>query len=198
MAVLVRGKLDRAHYSNWLLNLQAIYAALESGLRSGVSLPGIDFAPLLRSHAIAQDLLFLQPAPDAALCEATRRYVQRLQELGAAQSQLLLAHAYVRYLGDLYGGQVLRSSIAKMLHTSEDQGVRFYDFGTGEQVQALIRSFRAGLDSQVLDAAQAQAMAEEARWGFGLHIAMFEQLPHGSGFGVEAADAAVEPGGAVG
>lgn len=178
MAAMVRGKLARAHYANWLLNLQAIYAALEAGLRAAGSVPGIDFAPLFRSNAIAQDLQFLQPGPDLVLCEATRRYVQRLEELAATQPRLLLAHAYVRYLGDLHGGQMLRRSIAKMLQTTEDQGLCFYDFGSSQQVQALIQSFRAGLDSQALDVAQTQALAQEARLGFSLHIAMFEQLPH--------------------
>jgi heme oxygenase len=178
MAVMVRGKLAHAHYANWLVNLQAIYAALEAGLRADESASGIDFVPLYRSNAIAQDLQFLQPAPDALLCEATRRYVQRLDELAATQPQLLLAHAYVRYLGDLHGGQMLRRSIANMLRIGEDQGVRFYDFGSSQQVKQLIQSFRAGLDGLALEEDQRQAMAEEARLGFSLHIAMFEQLPH--------------------
>jgi heme oxygenase len=178
MAVMVRGQLAPPHYANWLLNLQAIYAALEQGLRQGITLPGVDFAALYRSDALAQDLLFLPPAPDAALCDATRRYVQRLQTLGAAQSRLLLAHAYVRYLGDLHGGQMLRRGIARMLQLSEDRGLGFYDFGSAAQVKALIQAFRAGLDGLGLEPAEAQAMAQEARLGFSLHIEMFVQLPH--------------------
>jgi heme oxygenase len=84
----------------------------------------------------------------------------------------------VRYLGDLHGGQVLRRNIARMLQISEEQGVHFYDFGPSQRVKELIQSFRAGLNSLALDAGQGDAMAQEARLGFDLHIQMFEQLPH--------------------
>jgi heme oxygenase len=56
------------------------------------------------------------------------------------------------------------------------QGLAFYDFGTAERVAELIQAFRAGLDTMVLDAPQAAALANEARLGFRLHIDMFRQL----------------------
>jgi heme oxygenase len=180
MAALLQGRLSRRDYTLWLLNLQAIYTALEAGLAQAPAVAALDCVPLYRSRAIAQDLAFLEPTADMALCEATQRYVARLQALDAAGSQLLLAHAYVRYLGDLHGGQLLRRTVARLLHNEGAQGLAFYDFGTTERVAELIQSFRAGLNAMALDAPQAAAMADEARLGFELHIDMFRQLPHAS------------------
>jgi heme oxygenase len=58
-------------------------------------------------------------------------YIQHLQELSeAVDPSPLLAHAYVRYLGDLSGGQVIRRRVAKAYGLEADggSGLRFYDF----------------------------------------------------------------------
>lgn len=64
-------------------------------------------------------------------------YVARIQELSngnesrgiAPQPELLLAHAYVRYLGDLSGGQQIRRNIAKAYGLDNDgAGTSFYVF----------------------------------------------------------------------
>lgn len=178
MPMLLRSQLAPADYAVFVHNLQAIYAALEAGLADADRIEGLDFAPLLRGSAIAQDLAFLAPPADTPLCPATRAYVLRLQALAAAHSPLLLAHAYVRYLGDLHGGQALRRCVARLLKGDGMDGLHFYDFGTPERVAELILAFRTGIDQMPLDTPQAEAMAEEACLGFGLHIELFNQLPH--------------------
>jgi heme oxygenase len=181
MAELLRGQLSRQQYTVWLLNLQAIYRALEAGLAQMPAVMGVDFAPLYRSSALAKDLTFLEPAADMAPCDATRRYVARLQDLSAVGSQLLLAHAYVRYLGDLHGGQLLRRCVARVLQAEGEQGMDFYDFGPPERVAELIHGFRNGLNALALEASEAEALAQEARLGFTLHIDLFQQLSDTSG-----------------
>lgn len=180
MANLLRGQLSRRQYTLWLLNLQAIYTALEAGLARAPAPSGIDFSALYRSAAIAKDLALLEPIADFTLCEATQRYVARLEAFSASGSRLLLAHAYVRYLGDLHGGQLLRRCVARVLQVEGEQGLAFYDFGTPERVAELIRGFRDGLNALALDTSEAEALAQEARMGFTLHIDMFQQLSDAS------------------
>jgi heme oxygenase len=181
MADLLRGNLSRRQYTVWLLNLQAIYTALEGGLAHTPTDAANDFTPLYRAHAIAKDIAFLAPTEDVTLCEATRRYVARLQDLSASGSRLLLAHAYVRYLGDLHGGQLLRRCVARVLQSDGTQGLDFYDFGSPERVAELIQGFRDGLNALTLDATESEALAQEARLGFSLHIELFQQLSEESG-----------------
>ncbi len=176
MPQLLRSQLSGAHYAVLLCNLQAIYTALEQGLADAI--PGFDFTPLLRSRAIAQDLAHLPAPADLALCAATQDYVQRLEGLAAERSPLLLAHAYLRYLGDLHGGQLLRRCVARLLQGNGVDGLQFYDFGSPERVAELIESLRDGLNRLPLDSQQVDAMAQEVRLGFGLHIDLFNQLPH--------------------
>jgi heme oxygenase len=180
MADLLRGRLARSDYTLMLLNLQAIYLALEQGLAQASVALKMEFAPLFRAEAIARDLAFLTPAPHMQLCPATRAYVQRLAFLSASGSPLLLAHAYVRYLGDLHGGQMLRRCVSRVLKSERHEGLSFYDFGTPERVAQLIADFRTGLDAMTYEPELADALMHEVRLGYSMHIDLFAQL-HQSG-----------------
>jgi heme oxygenase (biliverdin-producing, ferredoxin) len=77
-----------------------------------------------QSHPIHTAFLLSRP-------QAFIEYIARLQELSdSADPSLLLAHAYVRYLGDLSGGQVIRRRLAKAYNIDVDggEGVMFYNF----------------------------------------------------------------------
>ena len=176
MPSLLRGQLSRRDYTLLLRNLQLIYAALERGLGHASAPVGVDFTPLYRAAALAKDLAFLPSEPGFEPCEATQRYVARLEQLAASDPRLLIAHAYVRYLGDLHGGQLLRRCVARVLQVEDGQGLDFYDFGSAERVAQLIHGFRVALNGLALEASEAEAMAQEARLGFALHIDIFEQL----------------------
>jgi heme oxygenase len=182
MASLLRGELDREAYAGLLRNLQALYAALEQGLVRHARTP--DVAPvvmpeLFRSRAIAADLQVLSPGGGAEhppLALAMQRYVARLQELSAARPGLLVAHAYVRYLGDLNGGQALRRIVARSLGLAGDAGTRFYDFGDAAAQQHLVQRFRAGLETLGGPRGASQALADEALGAFERHEQLFDEL----------------------
>lgn len=181
MAALLRGELPAAVYRELLVNLQALYSALEDALEAHATHPGL--APLFdrrlhRSAALAADLASL-PAPSgatAALRPAMVAYVARVAELAEQAPALLAAHAYVRYLGDLHGGQVLARRVRALPDLPPDVSTGFYDFGDAAAVSAQVRAFRAGLAALPADEAQTEALVAEARRGFEAHVALFEQL----------------------
>ena len=218
MNALLRGRMQRPAYCALLRNLQAIYAALEPALAAHAAHAVI--APLLapaawqalwRRAALAADLQQLHGADWAesiALQPAAVRYVERLHELDARQPELLLAHAYVRYLGDLSGGQMLGRIVsasvvaslpvnmtvtaAATAGTTGTAGIAFYDFGDAAQTLALTQALRAGLGTVVVDAATADALVGEARLAFELHSALFDELARACGLG-EATPTEVAP-----
>ena len=132
---------------------------------------------------------------DYALQPATDAYVNRIRELDASTPDLLLAHAYVRYLGDLSGGQMLRGIVAASMPVPEGRGTAFYEFGDAEQTHALTQAFRNGLARVVADPATVSALAAEARCAFELHSRLFDELARAFKLGDEPA---VEPVVAVG
>ena len=72
-----------------------------------------------------------------------------------AEQHLLLSHAYVRYMGDLNGGQIIKESVSRAYHLEENSsdGLRFYRFedDNGEEASPaelgkLASRYRIGMD----------------------------------------------------
>jgi heme oxygenase (biliverdin-producing, ferredoxin) len=117
MKCFIKGIVEKEPLRKLLANLYFLYSALEDELQrypdhSVVSL--IYFPELNRKEKLEQDLAFyygenwrdcISPS------EEGKKYVDRIREVAATQPELLIAHAYVRYMGDLSGGQALKNII---------------------------------------------------------------------------------------
>ena len=107
-------------------------------------------------------------------------YVARLDHLSRTRPPLLAAHAYVRYMGDLSGGQILREVVRRGLRLTDGAGTAFYTFAGDADAEAIKRAFRAALDALPVDDDLAQDIVAEARDSFALHIRLFEELDRAS------------------
>ena len=179
MGALLQGRLERGGYVAMLRNLHAVYAALESALAAQAAAPllqSFDLPALARADALAADLALLHGADWAAalpLAPAAAAYARRLAALPATA---LVAHAYVRYLGDLSGGQVLARLGARRYGIAAGAGTRFYEFGDEARALALKQSFRDALSALPVTAAEADAVVDEALWAFRQHRLLFDEL----------------------
>ena len=179
---LLGGRLSRLAYCAFLRNLQAVYTVLEPSLERHAQHPAIApiFLPALwRRSALERDLLALHGAAwadELVLQPASAAYASRLHALDAVQPELLVAHAYVRYLGDLSGGQMMRKIVAGSPTMAGAGAVAFYDFGDGVATEALTKAFRDGLGAIPIDHSRASALVAEAQLAFGLHQRLFSEL----------------------
>ncbi|KAG1882670.1 hypothetical protein F4604DRAFT_1742151 [Suillus subluteus] len=145
---LVNGELDKEEYVYFLMMLWHVYTELERGLETHASYPTLQptYNPTLlaRTPSLSQDISHLLGVPEAewqmhplhiSLMASPPKpfvaYTTRLRELSeSSDPTCLLAHAYVRYLGDMSGGQVIRRRIAEAYDLDADRGygTRLYDF----------------------------------------------------------------------
>lgn len=182
MADLLAGRLAKPGYCALLSNLHAIYAALEDGLLRqppAAAVRQLNAGPMYREAALAADLAALHGPhwrTELKLQPAARAYAARLQVLSGAQSPALVAHVYVRYLGDLHGGQVLKRLVARSLGLTGDDATRFYEFGDEAQVLVLRNGLRTALGGLALNDADADWVVNEARWAFLQHQQLFTEL----------------------
>ncbi len=180
MQELLRGTISAATYAMLLSSLRAIYVALEEGLRSHADAPtlaGLDASAFARTAALESDLAALvgDPAEWPAPHAVAAAYAAHVAERSRTRPELLLAHAWLRYLGDLNGGQIL----ARIIRSHPALAIlptAFYEFPALADPRAAAAQWRAALDAAPLSGDQHDGLIAEAQDGFRRHIALFEAL----------------------
>ena len=173
MRRLLEGRVGRSEYTGLLASLHPIYVALEDALTGDRVRATSPMPSLHRAHALARDLADYG-ADAARAAPLAVDYASHVARLAADDPTLVAAHAYVRYLGDLYGGQILRGIVQRTLDPPAGRGVAFYEFGGAEAVDRAKAMIRGALDA--LPAHRHDDVVTEARNAFGRHVALFETL----------------------
>ncbi|MEM7064826.1 MAG: heme oxygenase (biliverdin-producing) [Cyanobacteria bacterium P01_B01_bin.77] len=185
MKCFLQGIVEKEAFRQLIANFYFIYGALEEAMRChaqhGVVGP-MCFRSLERTTQLEKDLAFyyganwrieIDPSP------AGLRYVKYIQALADQEPALLIAHAYVRYMGDLSGGQGLRAVIKSVLGLPDGQGTAFYEFDeipTIEARQAFKGQYRDALNSLPIDNGLVQRIVDEANLAFKLNQNVMHEL----------------------
>jgi heme oxygenase len=178
LADLLRGQAGRAGYALLLRNLLPVYRAIEDGLerhRDTELLRPFARPELYRAPQIAADLaaLYGPDWPDrVGLLPAGARYAYRAARAAEGDGGGLIAHAYVRTLGDLSGGQVLARQLARTLGLPAE-ALRFYDFADVPDLAVAKLAWRVALNEVRSPSAP---IVHEARVAFRLNIALAEAV----------------------
>ena len=129
----------------------------------------IHFPELRRKDSIEEDLRFYY-GPDwqkeSKSSPAGERYVKHIQDTAAGDPELLVAHSYTRYLGDLSGGQILKKIAQKNMGLSDGEGIKFYEFSEIKDGNAFKQKYRQALNELPIEQAQADRIVEEANTVF--------------------------------
>uniref|UniRef100_A0A3Q2QJC7 Heme oxygenase n=1 Tax=Fundulus heteroclitus TaxID=8078 RepID=A0A3Q2QJC7_FUNHE len=178
-----KGQITLPQYKVLLCSLYEIYKALEEELDRNSSHPAV--APiyfpqeLARLESLERDLEYFF-GPDwkkrVIVPAATHTYEQRLRKIGQENPELLVAHAYTRYLGDLSGGQVLGKITQKSLGLSSKEGLSFFSFPGVSSPNRFKQLYRSRMNSVELTEGEKAAMLEEAIAAFELNIQVFDDL----------------------
>ena len=174
---IVRGTLSRAAYALYLRNLHPMYQTLEQRLapwRGDTMRQALADPALSRSPALENDLRRIAGQDwqtQLPIVAAGRIYASRVA--GASTPQLV-AHAYVRYLGDLNGGRMMPRMLGRALNLPADS-MAFYDFPGLPSVTDCQARFKAALDAAVATH-EAAAVLAEAQRAFDLNIALAEAV----------------------
>ena len=105
---------------------------------------------------------------------ATDYYTKRLIEVYNKSPYLLLAHAYVRYLGDLSGGKIVRHRFLR--NNNLQEGMYFFQFGANEK--QLKSDYRKFLDEigLLFSRVEKKLFLSEVKEGFLLNYSLFTDL----------------------
>lgn len=180
-ADLLRGRGSREGYALLMRNLLPAYECMERELERRRGAPGagaLALPCLYRSARLAADLAALGgPGWRAALAllPAGQRYADAVAASAAGGGERLLAHAYVRYLGDLSGGQLLKPLLSRSLGL-DGRALTFYDFPEIGDVARFKAELRRSIDAAGERLADAQAVLAEAETAFRLNVEVSESV----------------------
>ena len=185
MKCFIQGVVNREAFRKLLSDLYFVYTALEAELykhRHHVVINSIYFPKLNRQANLEADLAYYYGEGWQELIapsQACRDYLSRLQQITTTEPILLVAHAYVRYMGDLSGGQGLKNIVRTALDLPTDLGTRFYEFDDFPSLGA-IREFktqyRDALNSLPIDEELAARIVAEANYAFSLNRDLLDSL----------------------
>lgn len=103
---IFEGRVNKQAYADYLYQLHLIYVTIEEIADELGVIRGIE--GIKRSHLIRQDIAELTEIEEKyTLRKPTLEYRDYLQSL-RGDSDKILAHMYVRHMGDMYGGQMLK------------------------------------------------------------------------------------------
>ena len=177
----LKGVVEKNSYRKLVANLYFVYGAMEEEmekLRQHPIISSIYFPQLNRKQALEQDLFFYYGPnwrSEISLSEAGAAYVDRIHVIAASKPELLVAHSYTRYLGDLSGGQILKG-IAQRAMNLDNGGTAFYEFKDIDDEKAFKNQYRQAMDELPIEQATADAIVAEANAAFGMNMKMFMEL----------------------
>lgn len=172
---LLRGGASRDGYALLLRNLMPVYEEMERGLdqhRDSAGVRHIASPEIHRAAALRSDLESLCQRPQSKalpLLAATKRYVRRIAAAAGGDGSRLIAHAYVRYLGDINGGQILKRRLCRTLGLGAG-ALAFYDFPKLADLESFKLAYRRAFDIAASEISDVDAVIEESADVFQLNI----------------------------
>ena len=136
ISCFLKGVVDKSSYRNLLADLYFVYSAMEEEIEklcenSHPIISPIGFKELFRKEKLEQDLSFYFGSNWSELVKPSKpalEYEARIREIAKNNPELLIGHHYSRYIGDLSGGQLLKTITKKAMNLPGDDGLSFYIF----------------------------------------------------------------------
>ena len=176
------GVIDKGSYTEMLSKLYFVYEAIENAMEKNKDheyIKPIYFPELNRTDSLKEDLIFHYGEDwleNVTLSKATLDYVNRINAISKEKPELLVAHAYTRYLGDLSGGQILKKIAQRSMGLEGSKGLAFYEFKEVSDEAKFKLNYKAALDSLPIKENEASQIIAEANTAFTLNMNIFSEL----------------------
>lgn len=179
-----KGISTREAFSQLVASLYFVYRSMEEAFDAAqdTKVKALDYPELRRLKSLEEDMAFyfgenwrstVKPSKE------TQEYCDRIAKIAREEPPLLIAHMYTRYLGDLFGGQMMGGMARSSLKLEQNRGTRFYEFDDIPNNKQFIESWYTKLNQLDLSEKQKQEIVDEANVVFTLNIKLFDELVGG-------------------
>jgi heme oxygenase len=164
---LLEGHASALQIAALMRALAPAYALLEQqgpDQASALGASSIPWSALARTTALQHDLAVLAPVAATPASAAAAIWLEQLKVLAAQAPHRLMAHVYVRYGGDLSGGQQLAAQANAILARHALPALSFWTFES--DVPALKQQLHDGFEQMDLSTEEEEELLEEAELAF--------------------------------
>jgi heme oxygenase len=174
----LKGVVEKKSYVKLLSDLYHVYTAMEEQFvtyKDHTVISKLYYPELFRKESIEKDLeyyLGFDWKSKVTQSNSCKSYVSRIKTISP---DLLVAHQYTRYIGDLSGGQVLKG-IAQTAMGVGDDAMNFYIFKDIPNEKEFKTQYRNTLDSLPFEQFQIDRIIEEANYAFKLNMDVFKEI----------------------
>lgn len=176
-----KGLSTRVAFSQLVASLYFVYQAMEEEFdkvdERNVKL--LDYPELRRLPSLEQDMEYYFGERWKSIVvpsHATQEYCNRIRTIARDQPHLMIAHMYARYIGDLFGGQLMRGMARTSLKLDKGKGTRFYEFDDITHIKKFIEAWYTRLNELHLSDEQKKEIVNEANYVFALNICIFQEI----------------------
>jgi len=164
---LLAGEASPRQLAALLRALAPAYAFLEQEapeLAFSLGADSIPWKDLARSTALQHDLAILASLPETPPSAAAAIWMEQLHHLARRAPHRLMAHVYVRYGGDLSGGQQLATQANHIVQRNGFPALNFWSFSA--PLSELKLAMHDGFEEMELSAAEEEELLEESVLAF--------------------------------
>lgn len=136
-------------YAEYIYNLYYVYKAIENNLDElkdvEVVTPFVT-TELYRSELIKEDLKNISSNKLFEPLSSTIAYVDRINYACEKNPKLIIAHAYTRFLADLFGGRIFYTLLKDHYNINNDS-LNYYSYKDFEDIKAYVMNYHNMLNT---------------------------------------------------
>lgn len=148
---IVDGNACKDSYAEYLFNLSAMYKAIEDTIEKNVSnevIKNFSTKELYRYELIKKDLEFLlgDKLDDMTLLPSTKAFIERVEEIDKTNPELIIAHAYTRFIADLFGGRTF-ISLLSVNYKIPKEGLNYYNCDQIKDIRSYVMNYASKINN---------------------------------------------------
>lgn len=165
-------------YIEYIYNLYFVYEAIEHNLdklENNESVKPFVTNEIYRSTEIKKDIEALNKDNGIEKLASTIAYVDRINSIVEKNPKYIIAHAYTRFLADLFGGRIFYS-ILKDHYGLEDNSLNYYIYKDLKDMRAYVMNYHNMLNTLELTDAEKEDFLIEISNSYIYNMAISNEL----------------------
>ncbi|WP_291653578.1 biliverdin-producing heme oxygenase [Clostridium sp.] len=165
-------------YAEYIYNLYYVYQAIESNLEKLKDIEKITpfvTTELYRSELIKEDLKNILSTNSFKPLSSTIAYVDRINHVCEKNPNLIIAHAYTRFLADLFGGRIFYNLLKDHYNINNDS-LNYYSYKALGDMKAYVMKYHNMLNKLTLTAQEKEEFIIEICNSYIYNMAISNEL----------------------